>query len=139
MVTLTNEDFLDRFPSIDKLDSLSAEKLKSKKLSCIPQNFGYGIEEGEIIFPYTGYPDCREKFPDGNRISIDFSTNLLAMNCTGEYPGRFVTGPNGNKRIGLRDEFEWEEVEYLGHPMEVADTVEFALGTCNPDSGALFD
>ena len=61
------------------------------------------------------------------------------MNCTDGYPGRYSVGPVNNRRIGLREEFEWETVEYKGYPMEIADNVEFALGTCSPDRGVVFD
>lgn len=77
--------------------------LGNYELECLPKIFGYNLDKGNAIFPYTKYPKCSEitTSPDAQP-SLDFEKNEFTMNCTGKY----VLGPPDSRKLVLRHEVE---------------------------------
>jgi len=61
------------------------------------------------------------------------------MNCTGSYKGRYIIGPFKQAKVLKSNEADllWEVKEYE-KPIKVGEHIEFALGTCEESSDALF-
>jgi hypothetical protein len=110
-------------------------------LACLPKLFGYPEAVGEEVFPWQGYPRCSELVSDPYPIiSLDLERNLVAMNCTGSFPGKFVLGPTDERKLVRRHDVEdvWEVKTYSGRPESIGVLHEYAFATCEEDS-EIFD
>lgn len=104
------------------------------QILCMPEKFGYSIEDAERLFPHKGFPRCVDKLKDKRPIMrLDLETNTLIMNCTNKhFKGKFSLGCKaGHEEIGLLD-YTQEFIEYKGKPYKLT-TEEFAYGTCIED------
>lgn len=130
----------DQFFYTDDLLIDSTQSLYKEDLECMPDPFGYSIEEGEAVFPKYPYPKCEEKYPSRKVIWIDYDTNLLTMNCTGNYKGHYVLGPLNSNRLVMSQEASkiWTIHQYK-EPVKVEDSVEFALGSCEENQASKFN
>mmetsp|Transcript_6546 Transcript_6546/g.11475 ORF Transcript_6546/g.11475 Transcript_6546/m.11475 type:complete len:778 (+) Transcript_6546:3890-6223(+) len=115
------------------------QKSNEPKLACRPDSFGYTTEEALEVFPLGNYPRCTEKFPGHKQaLFLDYETNLLTMNCSGKFPGKYVLGLDSrNESIILDSQFNNTAQLYRG-PVELKGE-EWAIGTCDPDKTNLFE
>lgn len=107
-------------------------------IAVIPKVWGYSEEEGRAIFPPYEYPRCWEKNPPDPRhwAYIDPVTGALTMQCTGEFPGKFVVGPIMNITFTNPKELYdyWGVYLYPGVPVPLDPTHEWVIASCNRTS-----
>lgn len=111
-----------------------SEKLRLLELSCIPESFGYSIEQGNAKFPYHGYPKCSEVNQQNDTyLHIDREKNELYMDCPKGNRGKYIAGPVDERRILRSNELydKWKVKDYQG-PVD-AKKIEFGLATCEND------
>ena len=116
----------------------STNELKSLDLACLPESFGYSIEQGNEIFPPYTYPKCSEVSEQNDTyLHIDRETNTLYMDCPEGSNNKIVVGPFDTRKLVLKDEAEtkWKVLDYKG-PMN-ATKIEFAVGSCDKDEDTL--
>lgn len=120
-------------PSPFEIDD--TEKLRTLGLSCMPDSFGYSIEQGQSVFPYHGYPKCSVlNNQNDTYFHIDRINNVLYMDCPGGNRGKIVTGPVDDKKLAKGAEIydKWKVKKYNGE--ESAEGVEYGLATCEDDN-----
>ncbi len=122
-------------------DDYNIELLDSEpELECKPTIFGYTDEEAEKVFPYHGYPKCSTKFPGYTpSMKLDIETNMLTMNCSGHFPGKFVLGVSSLNESFILDNVYNPKIRKYKEPYELKNEEEWALGTCDPNNVNLFD
>ena len=108
------------------------------ELFCRPDTFGYSNEEAEEIFPFIGFPRCKEKFP-GYRKAMFINGGRLTMNCSGEFRGKYVLGTRSHMDKFKLPSTYWGEVRLYEGPVQLESGEEWALGTCDPQNENLFE
>mmetsp|Transcript_20175 Transcript_20175/g.37607 ORF Transcript_20175/g.37607 Transcript_20175/m.37607 type:complete len:828 (-) Transcript_20175:1181-3664(-) len=104
------------------------------ELECMPELFGYTDEKAKEVFPNLNYKLCSEKVQEPKwALNIDLEKNLLTMNCTGEFPGKYVLGTSSTNETFLLPGGFKNKVQTYSGPVELTDE-EWALGTCDPDA-----
>lgn len=102
------------------------------ELACQPKLFGYSDGKAAEVFPELAYKHCSTKVSEPRHaLKIDTKKNLLTLNCTGEFPGKFVLG-KGSFNETYSSNFKQKARLYTG-PVNLTDE-EWALGTCDPDA-----
>jgi hypothetical protein len=103
-------------------------------LKCKPELFGYTDEKAAEVFPDLTFKHCRDKVAEESQaLKIDVVENLLTMNCTGSFPGKYVLGTaSTNETFILVKDFQSSVNLYKG-PVRLSDQ-EWALGSCHPDA-----
>ena len=110
------------------------------ELFCRPETFGYSIEEAGELFPFIGFPKCREKFANYRKsLFIDPITRVLTMNCTGRFKGKYVLGLSSHKDIIKLPATYTSQIRLYDGPIRLENNEEWALGTCDPDNENLFE
>lgn len=109
-------------------------------LFCRPETFGYNTDEAEEIFPFIGFPKCKEKFPSFRKsLFIDPQTRILTMNCTGQFKGKYVLGPSSHLDTIRIPATYTSETHLYTQPVFLENGEEWALGTCDPENENLFE
>jgi len=109
-------------------------------LFCRPETFGYTSEEADEIFPFIGFPKCREKFTNFHKsLHIDPNTRILTMNCTGKYRGKYVLGPSSHLDVIKLPATYTSQVRAYEGPIHLEENEEWAFGTCDSENENLFE
>ena len=135
VLPISNEDY-QYIPEPFSIDS--TEDLKAVGLDCLPDSFGYSIEQGNEVFPPYDFPKCSiVNEQNDTYLHIDRETNTVSMNCPEGSNKKILAGPFDDRKFVLYKEAhdKWEVDDYEG-PIN-ADKFEFGLGSCNKDDGSL--
>jgi hypothetical protein len=131
VVLIPNSEF-EYLPNQFTIDD--TELLRGQDLVCLPESFGYSIEQGEKVFPPFTYPKCSENSNQNDTyLHIDRDSNTLYMDCPDDDNNQFITGPVDKRRIVRSNEvfYKWK-VEDYDSPTDASE-IEFAIGTCKDD------
>lgn len=60
---------------------------------------------------------------------LDVENNVMILNCTGGYKGRYVLGPRDSRKLVISTDLEFNEKEYY-RPVELDGTEEYVLASC---------
>lgn len=102
-------------------------------IQCLPESFGYTLEEAWELFPDKHFPNCSELVDkDEDILQLDTKSNSLTMTCAKfKESGKFVLGEDYTSEVlGLR-EFTKPFSNYLFQVK--TKTQEYAFGTCTED------
>lgn len=110
------------------------------ELECRPKIFGYTDEEAEKVFPYHGYPKCSTKFPEYSpSMKLDIDSNILTMNCSQNFKGKFVLGVSQRNESFILDNAYNPKITKYKEPYSLQNDEEWALGTCDSNNQNMFE
>lgn len=100
-------------------------------MACLPESFGYSIDEGLKIFPPKKYPDCADQNKDLlGELVFDTDHNEMHLSCNNDYEGQFILGPRDDRRLVRSEDNEFKVHRYDGQPVKLHGNEEYVLASC---------
>lgn len=100
-------------------------------MACLPESFGYSVEEGLKIFPPKKYPDCAEENQDLNgELIFDTEHNIVQLDCKSDYEGKYILGPRDGRKLVRSEDNEFKVHNYPGESVQLEGDEEYVLASC---------
>ncbi|CAG9331296.1 unnamed protein product [Blepharisma stoltei] len=116
--------------SIDATDNLNKYRAHG---FCIPETWGYSVEEANTYFPNVTYPKCSVLNSNTKgEVFLDTEENLLEIICPQGFQGRYILGNVTNQKLVYRTEGKWIPKNYKG-PVELNGYEEYVIASCKKE------
>lgn len=105
------------------------------QLSCLPVIWGHSTEEGEKIFPYFQYPECK-KFNNFSNEEVYYDSKIksIEINCDNQSHNKseaiYVTGPTYKADFYSSKRNKFRVKNYKGSPVSVKPSTEWIIARC---------
>ena len=108
------------------------------RMACVPDSFGYTMEESRVVFPEKYYPRCSDIYtPLHTHFQVNSSSHWFELHCQNPSSLReYVTGPSGSftfpEFIESAPQFKSQEMK--GNRVDLGAHEDFVLARCGNNS-----
>lgn len=102
------------------------------ELSCLPNNWGHSIEEGQKIFPYYQYPSCKSINPHpDDLVTLDPKYKTVKIQCQNNVSSSYIVGPTFESVFYKPYKNHFTILDYDNFPVNISFKDEWVLASCH--------